>query len=134
MQTEAPGPQRRRLGRRPFQSPVNYYGTESLGGLIPARDPVKYHGRMFIFSTALSLILDSYITRGQGRQQLPWPPAFSLPVYLPPYHLRNGPSVSPSPSLLADNKRHRNSIAKYLNIVELFDGGFDETKSAEETR
>ena len=80
------------------------------------------------------LILDFHITRGQGRQQLPLPPAFSLPVYLPPYHLRNGPSVSPSPSLLADRKRHRNPVAKYLNIVELFHGGFDDTKSAEETR
>ena len=78
--------------------------------------------------------LDSHITREQGRQQLPWPPAFSVPVYLPPYHLRNGPSVSPSPSLPADHKRHRKSVAKYLYILELFDEGFDDTKSAEETR
>lgn len=129
---DAPGPQR--PSRRPFQSPVNYYGTVSLGGLIPARNPVKYHGRMFIFPTAL---YPSHITprAGGGRQQLPWPPAFSVPVYLIPYHLRNGAFVSPSPSLLTDHKRHRNSVAKYLDdLLTCLMEDLNHTKSAEKTR
>ena len=108
---EAPGPQRRRLAEGRFKSPMIYYGTVSLGGPICLQETLSSITAECLSSLPLS-ILDSHITRGQDRQQLPWPPAFSVPVYLPPYHLRNGPSVAPSRSLLADHKRHRNSVAK----------------------
>ncbi len=84
---------------------------------------------VYLLYRSLSLIDISREGR-RGRQQLPWPPAFSVPVYLAPYHLRNAPSVLPSPFLLADHKRHRNSVAKYLDLSDVFDGGFNDRKSA----
>ena len=82
---EAPGPQRRRLGRRPFQSSSKllwYCVAWRPHSCTRPRQVSRQNVYLLYRSLPLST-LDSHITREQGRQQLPWPPAFSVPVYLP---------------------------------------------------
>ena len=61
-------------------------------------------------------ILDQHVTRGQeGSPTVAMAPGIQCAGVSPPLSVYvMDLSVSPSPSLLADHKRHRNAVAKYL--------------------
>ena len=85
---------------------------------IAARNPIKYRGRMFyLLYRSLSLINMSR-EDWRGSPTVAMAPSIQISVcrcISLLINLRNGPSVSPSPFLLADHRRHRNTVAKYLS-------------------
>ena len=101
------------------------------------KEPIKDHGRMFTFSTALYLILGqrSHGWAGgvvanscHGLRHSACRCTSPLIIYVTRLLFRHHPSSSQTTNVIA------NVVAKYLDFVDLYDVGFDDRKSAEETR